>query len=72
VLTYCNLTSLGVLKGRYAEWADLFRETQLPHLIAAGWKEEELAFEVAPASPPAECEYYSHDTALVPVLRRVD
>lgn len=30
VLTYCNLTSLGVLKGEYADWAALFEETQVP------------------------------------------
>ena len=70
VLTYCNLTSLGVLKGEYEDWADLFRETQLPHLLAAGWLPEEISFEVAPAAPPKDCEYYQHDTALVPILRK--
>ena len=70
VLTYCNLTSLGVLKGQYANWADLFRETQLPHLLAAGWKEEEIAFETAPTNPTDDCEYYSHPTGLVPILTK--
>jgi len=70
VLTYCNLTSLGVLKGEYADWAALFEATQVPHLLAAGWKREEMAFEVAPAAPPPECEYYCHDTALVPILTK--
>jgi len=70
VLTYCNLTSLGVLKGQYASWADLFRETQLPHLLAAGWKEEEISFETAPTAPTEDCEYYSHSTGLVPILTK--
>ena len=70
VLTYCNLTSLGVLKGQYASWADLFRETQLPHLLAAGWKEGEIAFETAPTNPTEDCEYYSHPTGLVPILTK--
>ena len=66
VLTFCNLTSLGVLKGDYNEWKDLFRETQLPQLLHAGWRKEELAFDVVPVAPPPGCEYYSHSTALVP------
>lgn len=70
VLTYCNLTSIGILKGQYADWADLFRETQLPHLLAAGWKEEEISFGTAPTNPTDDYEYYSHLTGLVPVLTK--
>lgn len=70
ILTYCNLTSIGVLKGKYDDWQTLFTETQLPHLLAAGWKESEISFETAPSNPPADCEYYCHQTALVPVLTK--
>ena len=70
VLTYCNLTSLGVLKGKYDSWEELFRETQLPKLIEAGWLPEEISFTTARTAPPADCEYYSHDTGLVPVLTK--
>jgi glycine amidinotransferase len=70
VLTYCNLTSLGVLKGRYESWEDLFNETQRPNLLAAGWKEEEISFSTAETAPPADCEYYAHTTGLVPILTK--
>ena len=70
VLTYCNLTSLGVLKGKYDRWEDLFRETQLPKLLEAGWLPEEISFTTAPTAPPVDCEYYSHDTGLVPILTK--
>ena len=70
IMTYCNLTSIGVLKGTYENWEDLWRETQVPHLLAAGWKENEITFETAPSNPPPECEYYSHTTALVPILTK--
>ena len=70
VLTYCNLTSLGVLKGRYDSWEDLFNETQRPNLLAAGWKEEEISFSTAETAPPADCEYYAHTTGLVPILTK--
>ncbi len=71
VATYCNLTSLGVLRGRYPSWERLFEETQRPRLLAAGYRPQEIApFEVVPVRPPASCRYYQHDTAMVPILVR--
>lgn len=71
ILTYCNLTSLGVLKNQYDSWEKLFEETQLNHLLSAGYTKEEIKpFEVIPVDPPATCEYYTHRTALAPILRR--
>merc|ERR1712087_51190 len=70
VLTYGNLTSLGVLKGQYEDWAKLFEETQVPRLVDAGWLREEISFKVVPVQPDLTCEYYSHDTALVPILTK--
>lgn len=81
-LTYCNLTSLGVLKSLYKDaassrenWAKLMEETQIPHLLEAGWKREEIEFDVykLPESAIHErdsvgCEYYNHDECLVPYL----
>lgn len=72
ILTYCNLTSIGVLKGRYEDWSELFDETQLPHLLECGWKREEISFETAPTNPDDDCEYYSHDSALVPILKKLE
>eukprot|EP00755_Sulcionema_specki_P016430 Sspe_Gene.62000::Locus_34575_Transcript_1_1_Confidence_1.000_Length_612::g.62000::m.62000/K00542/GAMT; guanidinoacetate N-methyltransferase len=50
VLTYCNLTSLGVLRPQYEKegrsdrecWEALFEETQKPHLLRCGFREEEI------------------------------
>jgi len=72
VLTYCNLTSTGVLKGRYENWSKLFEETQLPYLLECGWRQDEISFETAPTIPDIGCEYYSHDSALVPVLKKIE
>tara|TARA_B100000795_G_scaffold47490_1_gene31231 strand:+ start:109 stop:252 length:144 start_codon:yes stop_codon:yes gene_type:complete len=43
----------------------------VPHLLAAGWKREEIAFEIVPTAPTPDCEYYCHDSALVPVLTKL-
>ena len=52
------------------DWASLFEKSQLPHLLAAGWHRDELDFTTAATAPPAECEYYGHDTGLVPILTK--
>jgi guanidinoacetate N-methyltransferase len=70
-LTYCNLTSTGLLKESFATWDALFEETQRPRLKEAGVREDEIAgYSLFPVSPPATCEYFRHDRALVPVLQR--
>jgi guanidinoacetate N-methyltransferase len=69
-LTYCNLTSIGLLKESFATWDGLFEETQRARLREAGVSDEEiLGYSLFPVSPPATCEYYRHDHALVPLLR---
>jgi len=71
IMTYCNLTSLGVLKHEYATWEELFEQTQKPHLLAAGYHEDEIiGVESFPVTPTADCEYYSHDTAMVPIIQK--
>lgn len=67
ILTYCNLTSIGVLKGRHKEWADLWKETQVPHIEKAGYTK--YSFTTFPIVAPKECDYYAgHTEALVPLL----
>merc|ERR1719411_153285 len=63
IMTYCNLTSLGVLGGQYnvdadplINWAKLANETQKPHCERAGF--EMVGFELFPVTPPAKCQYY--------------
>lgn len=67
VLTYCNLTSLGVLRSQYSSWKELFQDTQLPYLLECGFSREDISFETFPVTPDKECEYYQVDTALVPI-----
>merc|ERR1719297_653686 len=80
VLTYCNLTSLGVLRPQFTaeglsdreSWEKLFNETQKPHLLRVGFTESEiLGFDVfGPLRPPASCEYYQHSTLLIPRIEK--
>eukprot|EP00941_MAST-03F_sp_MAST-3F-sp1_P003676 g3676.t1 len=71
ILTYCNLTSLGVLRNQYSSWEELFETTQLPHLERCGFSAAHIEFHTFPTAPTPNCEYYAHDTALVPVCRKV-
>jgi guanidinoacetate N-methyltransferase len=69
ILTYCNLTSLGILKNNYDSWEVLFEETQRPHLLNAGYKAEEFrGMDIVPVTPTEDCEYYQHDTAMAPII----
>ena len=69
VLTYCNLTSMGVLRERYQDWEALFEATQRPRLRQAGYHDDELSeLRVVAVEPPAACRYYQHASAPIPVL----
>ncbi|MCP3959042.1 MAG: class I SAM-dependent methyltransferase [bacterium] len=68
VMTYCNLTSWGNLKGRYPDDEELFEATQRPHLEQQGWSE--IGFEIFRIDPPEDCEYYAFPTVIAPRLRR--
>lgn len=70
VLTYCNLTSLGVLRSRYDSWKSLFDETQRPHLVKCGIPSSCIDFKIVPVFPPSSCEYYQFKTAIVPICRK--
>ena len=59
-----------MLKCQYETWEELFVQTQLPHLLECGFKESDIGFEVVPAAPTSDCEYYSHDTALLPIMTK--
>lgn len=70
ILTYCNLTSLGVLRPQYQSWEELFKETQLPYLLKCGFQSQDISFETFPVTPDKKCEYYMIDTALVPICTK--
>jgi guanidinoacetate N-methyltransferase len=66
ILTYCNLTSIGVLLGeKKGDWESLWNDKQVPHLNACGF--DQVSYETFPVTPPDSCEYYGgHKAALVP------
>ena len=60
-----------MLEHEYESWEQLFGETQKPHLLAAAYSEDEIiGVEAFPVTPTADCEYYSHDTAMVHSVQR--
>jgi len=70
ILTYCNLTSIGVLIGETeGDWDKLWEEYQVPYIEEIGFDSWE--YDTFPVTPPASCEYYGgHTEALVPTLRK--
>ena len=69
ILTYCNLTSTGILKNRYDSWETLFTETQLPYLLEAGVPENDIkGIIIFKVTPPTDCLYFQHETAMIPII----
>ncbi|KPP59512.1 guanidinoacetate N-methyltransferase-like, partial [Scleropages formosus] len=69
VLTYCNLTSWGeLLKTKYDNIEKMFQETQVPHLIQAGFKKEKITTTLLDIIPPEECKYYAFCKMITPTI----
>ena len=71
VFSFCNLTSWGeLLKGKYPASKEgieqMFIETQIPHLLEAGFKRENISWTVMSVDFDKECKYYATEWMLAP------
>ncbi|XP_038058255.1 guanidinoacetate N-methyltransferase A-like [Patiria miniata] len=69
VLTYCNLTSWGEwMKSKYEDIEVMFKETQVHHIVEAGFKADNISTELLPITPEPGCKYYSHNVMIAPTI----
>jgi len=71
VFSFCNLTSWGeLLKGKYPATKEgieqMFIETQIPHLVEAGFKRENISWTVMSVDFDKECKYYATEWMIAP------
>lgn len=71
VFSFCNLTSWGeLLKTKYEPSKEgiekMFIETQIPHLLDAGFKRENISWEIVEVDFDKDCKYYATKYMLAP------
>lgn len=65
-----RLLKVGGVLTYYSDEATAIEDDHLERLVTAGFKEEDVAVELCPVSPPEGCEYWHEDTIVVPVVRK--
>jgi len=68
ILSYCNLTSWGNLVEKYSSMDEFFTKTQIPHLEKIGFSS--IDYKIIEVHPTKECEYYSSNLIVAPILRK--
>jgi guanidinoacetate N-methyltransferase len=54
----------------YSDESKEFSEMHLQKLLDAGFRAEEINFEICDVHPPADCEYWTEPTMIAPVIRK--
>ena len=58
------------MKSRFDNIEKMFEETQVAHLLDAGFRRDNIKTEVMPISPPSECRYYSYNKTIAPAITK--